>query len=258
MENLFFQNNKRNYLKMSRTKIIKIKSFQNIFEKKSKKIRKKTNEKQKEKIIIDYREKNSFVPTELMKKDLDLEFKPLKVADYIINSVAIERKTTSDFISSIINKRIFKQLEELKQYPNPLLIIEGNPKNLEDSGINPNAIKGFLLSITLKFKIPIILTKDAKETAQYLFILSQKKEKEFSLNPKKRNLTKNQQLQYIIESFPNIGPKKAKKLLEKFETIQETINPNKDSENLKDLKQILGKRADDFLELIKRQYKKEE
>ena len=53
---------------------------------------KKIKEKIKPKILIDYREKNSLVPS-ILSKDFEIEFKQLPVADYIINNTAIERKT---------------------------------------------------------------------------------------------------------------------------------------------------------------------
>ena len=85
----------------------------------------KSIQKPKEKILIDYREKNSLVAAYLVKLGFEIEFKELKVADYIVRGVAIERKTVADFILSMINKRLLKQIEELQQYENKLLIIEG-------------------------------------------------------------------------------------------------------------------------------------
>jgi len=81
--------------------------FYNIF---SKKQLKSKNEKEKRKIIIDNRERNSLVASELLSLGFEIEFKQLPVADYIVNGIAIERKTLSDFKSSIINKRIIRQL----------------------------------------------------------------------------------------------------------------------------------------------------
>src|SRR3989344_9558221 len=91
----------------------------NIFSKKN------IKEKEKLKIIVDNRERNSLVPSLLMERGFEVEWKQLEVADYLINGVAIERKTVSDFKSSIINKRIFQQLFELKQYDKKILIVEG-------------------------------------------------------------------------------------------------------------------------------------
>ncbi len=217
----------------------------NIFPKKRTRIIKQSKNS-KIKVIVDYREKNSLVPSSLINLGLEVEFRELKVADYIIRNIAIERKTISDFHSSMINKRLLNQLEDLKQYQNPLLIIEGiDSQELyndeEINGINPNAIRGFLLSITLKHKIPIIFTKDSKDTARYIQVISKKKEKEISLKPKKRSLNKKEQLQFIIEGFPGIGPLTAKKLLKEFKTIKNILNCS-----LEDLQKLIGKKAEIF------------
>jgi len=218
--------------------------------------RKKSNPKAQEekiKIVIDYREKNSMVASYLIKLGLEIEFKELKVGDYITKNTVIERKTISDFISSVINGRLLRQIEELKQFENKLLLIEGISEQEvytdDEFGINSNAVRGFLLSVVLKHKIPMIFTKNAEDTAKFINILSKKKTKEIRLNPKKKTLNKKEQLQFIIEGFPGIGPKKAKELLKKFGTIQNIINSP-----LEDLKEVLGKKSETILELIERKY----
>ncbi|MBU2100093.1 hypothetical protein KKB11_02580, partial [Candidatus Micrarchaeota archaeon] len=165
----------------------------------------------KQKIIVDYRERNCLVPSELVNLGFEVEFKELKVADYLVKETAIERKTISDFISSMINHRLLNQLEELQQYKNRLLIIEGieeqelyNEHNC--NGVSANAIRGFLISILLKHKVPIIFSKDCKDTAKFIAVLSKKQERETSLNAKKKSLNKKEQLQFIVEGFPGIGP----------------------------------------------------
>ncbi len=226
------------------------KPFLDIFSKKPLRIKK---EIPKPKIIIDYREKNSLVVSSLIKLGFDTELKELKVADYLVNGIAIERKTISDFHSSMINKRIFNQIEELKQYENKLIIIEGleNKELYNDyqmNGINANAIRGFLLSITLKHKIPVIFTKNSFDTAKFIEVLSKKKEKEASLNVTKKNLNKKEQMQFILESFSGIGPKNAKKLLEKFGNLKNIFNTSQEK-----LQEIIGKKSEIFL-LIKEKY----
>ena len=78
--------------------------FENIFSKSHIKRR-----KPKEKIIADHREKNSLVISELISLGCEVEIKHLKVADFLIKGIAIERKTVSDFINSMINKRMVRQ-----------------------------------------------------------------------------------------------------------------------------------------------------
>ncbi len=224
-----------------------------IFDIFSKKYSKKVKEKPK--AIIDYREKNSLIPSELINLGLEIEFRNLKVADYIIKGVAIERKTVSDFVSSMINRRLPKQLEELGQYKERLLIVEGIDEqelytDSEDRiGMHPNSIRGFLLSILLKYKVPIIFTKNYEDTAKFLSVLSKRKPNEFPLNVKKKNLNKKEQKQFIVEGFPGIGPKTAKKLLKKFKTIKNIINASEE-----ELKETIGKKAEIMKKIIEDKY----
>ena len=223
---------------------MKVKSLFDIFSKDISKIKKEPLFK--EKIIADYRERNCLVASELIHLGLEVEFKELKVADYLVKNIAIERKTISDFISSMVNRHLINQLEELQQYENKLLIIEGiDEQELysddNPSGVNANSIRGFLLSILLKHKIPIIFTKNSEDTAKFISVLSKRKERELSLNVSKKSLNKKERLQFILEGFPGIGPKAAKKLLEKFKTLKNVINASEE-----ELKDVLGKKADIF------------
>lgn len=221
----------------------------NIFPKQREIIKK---EIPKPKILIDYRERNSLVVSELVKLGFEIEIKELKVADYIVKDVAIERKTISDFISSMINRRLLNQLEELQQYPDKLLIIEGFDEHElypEGNGVNPNSVRGFLLSISLKHKIPIIFAKNPEDTAKFILVLAKKEERETPINAKKKARNKKEQLQFIIEGFPGVGPKTAKKLLEEFRTIKDIINAPEE-----ELKKILGKKSEIFKKIVDEKY----
>jgi ERCC4-type nuclease len=204
-------------------------------------------------ITIDYRERNSLVASHLVKLGFIVEFRELKIGDYIVRDVVIERKTISDFLSSMINHRLVNQIEELKQYDNKLLIIEGNSEQElysdEEGGINSNAIRGFLIHILLVHKIPIIFSKNSEDTAKFISVIAKRKDREINLNAKKKKLNKREQLQFIIESFPGVGPKKAKKLLEKFGSIQNVIVAPTE-----ELKEILGIQAEAIREIIERKY----
>lgn len=207
----------------------------------------------KPRIIADYREKNSLVIAELTSLGAEIEFKNLEVADFIAKNTAIERKTISDFFNSMINKRLIRQLENLQQYEKKLLIIEGfDEKNLyhdnQTDGINPNAIRGFLLSIMLKHRVPIIFSKDYKDTAKFIIILAKKEENETGLRARRKVFSKKEQLQYIIEGFPGIGPKTAKKLLKKYKTIKNIMNLD-----MEEIKKEIGKKAEIF-KLIEEEY----
>lgn len=218
-------------------------TFFNIFSKK------KVKEKEKLKIIVDNREKNSLVISELMNLGFEIEYKQLPVADYLIGNIAIERKTISDLKFSIMNKRIISQLLELKQYSSHLLLIEGFlGEDIYSGQIHENALRGFLLAVGLEFGTPMIFTQDAKDTAKYLSVLARKKKSsEPSLRASKILLSEEEQAQFILEGFPNIGPVAAKKLLLKFKTLKNIFNASNE-----ELEEILGKRTLEFRGLLEK------
>ncbi|MBM3234269.1 hypothetical protein FJZ19_04220 [Candidatus Pacearchaeota archaeon] len=213
----------------------------------------KKEEKSEEKpiVVADIHEKNSLVISELFSLGIQVKFEKLDVADFLINSVAVERKTISDFLSSMISKRLSQQLENLGQYEKRFLIIEGiDEQNLyteKEKGINSNAVRGFLLDIILKYQIPIIFSKNYEDTARFLDILARKPDKtSSSLRMKRKTLNKKEQMQFILEGFPGIGAETAKKLLSRFKTIKNIINSE-------ELEKEIGKKAGAF-KLVDEEY----
>ena len=202
-------------------------------------------------IIADVHEKNSLVLSELHKStQVRLQIKSLKIADYLIGNIAIERKTTSDLISSMINKRLIQQLNQMQKYNRSLLIIEGDINEIlqEDNNI-AKAIRGLILSISTNFQTSIIFSQDYEDTSKYLITLAKQQLKSktpISLHSRIPKTTKEQK-QYILESFPNIGPKKSEQLLKKFKTIKNTINASEE-----ELEEILKKRAKEFKNLLEK------
>ena len=220
--------------------------FHNIFPNETKNKEKEVNSESKPRIIIDNHEKNSLVPSMLPKLGCEIEFKDLKVADYLINNVAIERKTIPDLKASIISKRMLFQLKELKQYEKNMLIVEGISNfSLYEGIIHENAFRGFILSVLLEHQVPIVFTENEEDTARYLSVLAKKTEKsEISLR-QKIPLTREEQKQFILEGFPGIGPSTAIKLLDEFKSLKNIFN----APQLK-LKKIMGKKADNFKKII--------
>ena len=226
-----------------------MKPLLNIFSK-QRKIR-QNQIKPKPRIIADIHEKNSLILSELQStKDIELEIKHLKIGDYLIPGkpdTIIERKTFPDFISSMLSKRIHQQLKNMQKYKQKILIIEGKNQN---PNISPNlekAAKGFILSICLNHQIPIIQTSDYKETSQYLITLAKQQLKQPQKISLHSRIPKNikEQKQYIIESFPNIGPKTAENLLKHFKSIKNIINASTE-----ELEKILKSKTNNFRLLL--------
>ena len=96
----------------------------------------------------------------------------LPVADYQVGPhIAVERKSSKDFVSSLIDKRLYKQAQELvENFPQPIIILEGY--DLYSSGLHPNAIRGALASLAVDFNLPIIPTRSPEDTAAMIHRLA--------------------------------------------------------------------------------------
>jgi len=189
------------------------------------------------KILIDHRE-DSRIIREL--RDFDIEKRQLEIADFIIQgkdsngiikNIAIERKTKNDFLNSIIDKRIIKQLSDLREnFDLPLLIIEGTENLYELRNFHPNAIRGMLSAIALDLQIPVIYTRNYKDTASLIQVIAKRLEK--SINTislaGKKPLTLKAQQELIIETFPGIGPLIARELLKDFGSIKNIVNASEE------------------------------
>ena len=204
-------------------------------------------------IIVDTREKQSFIAALLIEKNINIKFEKLEIADYVIQDIGIERKTFSDFLNSMINKRLLNQLRELKKYPKHFLLIEGFDYNYnpEQSKVHENAIRGMFLSTILNFQVPIIFTQDEEDTVNFLILLAKKQEKPktlLSLRPSKSAQTLKQQKQFILEGFPGIGPTSAKSLLENFKNLEQIFTASK--EQLRTITKLTDDKIEKFKNLL--------
>ncbi|VVB80728.1 3'-flap repair endonuclease Xpf [uncultured archaeon] len=224
------------------------KEIENIF---SKKEVKREIQNTKVPIIVDTREKQSLVAANLVEKNAKISFETLEIGDYLIDEIAIERKTFKDFQGSIVNKRLAEQLTNLKKYKKCFLILEGFIYNYQDSILHENAIRGMVLSVSLEFGVPIIYTENEEDTAKFLITLAKKFDKpktDISLRQKKPEMTFEEKKQFVLEGFPGIGPTTAKRLLEKYKTLENIFKQKKES--LEEIDSIDDKKAEEFKKIL--------
>ncbi|MFH1332158.1 MAG: DEAD/DEAH box helicase [archaeon] len=217
-------------------------------------------QKEQFKVMVDSREKSSNVVRELVNLGVGVSMQNLPVADYVISSrVGIELKTKQDFINSIIDKRLLLQVRALRNnFESPLLIIEGEEDIYSIRKVHPNAIRGMLSSIALDYNVPIIYTKNPKDTAELIFTIARReqenKDKEFPLRLERKPLTTKEQQEYIIESLPGVGPSLAKSLLDEFGSVSKVFNADKD--HLQKVNNLGPKKAEDIKRIVDEGYEK--
>jgi len=179
-------------------------------------------------ITADMRERASGIPRALSEKGLEVRLKRLEVGDYLITpKIAIERKTTADFIQSIFDRRLFAQVGALRaNFTSPIFILEKCEAPLRE--IHANALRGAFLYICLQNRMPILQTENSADTIELLFAMTQLVHQEpsrgFSLHPKRRAASPALTQRYILETIPGIGPQLARELLKQFGNLQTVFN----------------------------------
>ncbi|MBD0299730.1 MAG: heavy metal resistance protein CzcA [Nitrososphaera sp.] len=195
-------------------------------------------------IVVDERERSSNIPELLKNAGAVIDFTQLKVGDYVVSSeTAVERKTVRDLISSIYDGRLFVQCSDLvKYYRKPLLVVQGNSAELgetsedmedtDDIKLHTERISlayDALITVATEFRIPIIHTPSAEQTAQLLVTLVNRSLQEAKATGpllrkiKKENPIQIQQLS-VLASLPGVGEKLAARMLKKFHTPIRALN----------------------------------
>ncbi len=210
-------------------------------------------------VFVDYREKASGVVKELLELGININLQKLEIGDYVASSrCGIEIKKVPDFVDSIIDGRLLQQLKDLKNnFERPLLILEGEESIYSARNMHPNAIRGMLSTIAVSYGIPLLQTRNFKETAQLIAIIAKREQEEttnyFNPHGEKKPLTLKEQQEYIISAFPNIGTTLAKPLLQKFRTIRGFCNASE--QELKEVDLIGPKKAKTIKEILETEYK---
>jgi ERCC4-type nuclease len=207
------------------------------------------------KIIIDNRERNVELINAIEANGIEFEFRTVHVGDYVISDrVCMERKTVSDFESSLINGRLFEQIKRLKEnYEFPILLLEGNQ---EDFRLKNNVINGTIASLYIDHGIEVICTYNARNSADIIANIArheqEKEQREPSLKGGARAHTNEQFQEFIIGNIPGIGPKLAKSLLKHFKNIRNIANA--EIKELTEVDKIGKKKAENIHNTINKIY----
>ncbi|MCU0580085.1 MAG: helix-hairpin-helix domain-containing protein [Desulfobacterota bacterium] len=180
------------------------------------------------KIQADHRERDHDLLSLLREIDPEMEIAALPYGDYLINGeITVERKTAGDFLISIMDGRLFRQLSRLKKHcRRPLLLIEGDPY-ATDLSFDPRAIRGALLSTQVIWYIPVLFSKSREETRDIFLTIGRQEESGASLltvrgNYRPKRLQSKQLC--LLQGLPHVGPKLARRLLDHFGSVIGVLN----------------------------------
>lgn len=206
-------------------------------------------------VIVDSRERNAELLDTLKSNGVIVDSRMLNVGDFVLSDrVCVERKTVSDFESSIINGRLFDQIKRMKeQYQFPMLIIEGDS---EDFRLGSMVMNGTIASLYIDHGIVALALRSAKETAEIMTSIARREQCDDSREPSAkggaRAHTTEQLQQRIIGNLPGVGPKIARMLLEHFGSVKGISNASK--EELMKVDKIGKKKAERIYSAVNDDY----
>ncbi len=210
------------------------------------------------KMYVDYRERNTEILMKLKDKT-QVDFRQLPVGDFILSDrVVVERKTQEDFLTSIIDNRLFNQAKEMSEtYDIPLLIIEGSGDLYSMRNIHPNAVRAAIASLAVDFGIAVIYSCDEIDTADFLYQIAKREQidegREIRLRGGKKPLLMKEKQRYVIESLPNVSSVLAQRLLEKYDTVENVMKASE--KELMEVEGIGKKKAEEIRKVIESRYK---
>ncbi len=187
-------------------------------------------------VIIDNRETHSRVAEHLSNLGVKSTLEQLPVGDYAIGDrILIERKTTQDFVDTLVDRDLFGQMKDLAESSiRPVLIVEGGSlADLYDlRNLHPNAIRNTLASIAVDFDVSILFTKDANETAEMIHAFARRElgteRSPRGLHKAKTGRSGKAAVEYILTAFPDVGPKAARDLLWTFGSLRSIMTASKE------------------------------
>ena len=211
-------------------------------------------------IVVDHREGRSQVVKELYRLGAKIRGEQLSVADYIVSErIGVERKEIRDFLSSIMDGRLFQQASELSSsFMRPVFIIEGEGLFTERM-LSENAIMGAIASLIGDYRCSVLFTKNPQETAKLLYSMARREQKGgkgVGRRGDKRAMGINQMQRFIVEGLPGISATMAERLLLHFGTVEKIMTASE--KQLMEVEGIGKKRAKAIREVLTKKYMKKE
>jgi Fanconi anemia group M protein len=203
-------------------------------------------------VFVDYREEK--IANLLEKMGCKIVRMNLPIGDFVVKDVGIERKSFEDFISSIIDGRIFEQANSLSSaFKKPIIIVEGFGVV---ERIHENSFYATLAYIVSKSNVTIFRTKNEEETAKLIYWIARKEFENsgnvgFKIKEKKVNVQTIQER--ILAAFPGISTVLSKRILKKFGSLKKFFNASE--KELMEVDGIGEKTAKRIRKIIEEEYK---
>src|SRR3989442_10603057 len=183
-------------------------------------------------IRIDSQEQRSGIPDLLAAlPQVYIDVIPLRVGDYDVGGDpcrVLERKTGSDFLSSLAQGRLFAQLTALcKSRFAPILLLEGDPLRVGHSQMRPESIRGALAYITAILRVPILPSSGPADSAQLVYAAAKQCQVGHATSGPaggRRRASLSEQQMQIVLSLPGVGRATARAVCARFGSLHDLLN----------------------------------
>jgi ERCC4-type nuclease len=183
-------------------------------------------------IRIDTQEQRSGIPALLAAMpQVHIELTPLRIGDYDVGGDphrVFERKTASDFLSSLVQGRLFAQLTELRKSRfAPILLLEGNPLHVSHSQMRPESIRGALTYIAAVLRVPVLPSNGPADSAYLVYAAAKQCQTEHATHGpaggRRRASLPEQQMQIVL-TLPGVGRVTARALCARFRSLHDLLS----------------------------------
>lgn len=190
-------------------------------------------------LLIDCHEPDAII--EKLESAIPTRVLILKYGDYSFSDTVIERKTLSDFFSSLKSNKLKEQMEYISRYyAEKYLLIEGF---FDFSYINNiDYLYSKLIDITLDFNIKLIFSKDIDQTVAIIRRIYRQRNFEYPLNVLKKDKV------YHAAKFFEVSRNKLEMLFSKFGNIRSIANADKKEFKIKSIGKRTVEKVRDVLE----------
>ncbi|GAB4327284.1 MAG: hypothetical protein Kow0069_34100 [Promethearchaeota archaeon] len=179
-------------------------------------------------VVCDDRERA--VASELEQYPVCVVVQRLDVADFLVSAeLAVERKRGDDLVASILDDRLWDELERMRcSFEKPVLVVEQFDKAFSRGNVKPASVYGALGYVATRYGVPVVPTRDAKDTALLLYRLSVREHVRDDPPVRARSVPKryspSQRKAFLLEGLYDTGPTKARALLDHFGTVSAVID----------------------------------
>jgi DNA excision repair protein ERCC-4 len=172
-------------------------------------------------MVFDHREVRSGIPDALAAAGIELTPEQLPAGDYVVSDrLVVERKTGADLAASIKDRRLFEQIDRLREsFEAVVLVVEGEPVHISQASWQG------ALARALASGASLLRTEDPDDTAMWLarfHRIEGKPPSEVRGRPMPRRPTNDlaDVAEDVLRCLPGVSSVGARRLLEHFGSLR--------------------------------------